>query len=572
MPRAHGGRIRPHDRETDDSVPILGANIEVQEEHSAGVRNTEQRGLDLKTKRNYRNRIRDIYTFFSTAYPDYYSVGVRELSEEERKDPDSFFWKNTHDLIYTGINVSLVKAFLANKKIKDNGNTSSHVQLRKYNDAILYGAKQASQLLPRGYYDEIERFLSSFRKETVEAKKEGKLDEQEADPISWSLFNLLLDWALDTSNIFIWTYSLLQWNCMARSVNIGGLGFHNFRDGEDHIVCCYDDSKADKTGEMCTDKHIYANPLEPKVCSFLSLGVFFSLESLHFSKAEKFFQLEGHATAASQRYCGQLAELFKSNSENLKAYIRTDHANSHGIRKGSATAVTSGTTLPPPTSSIAARGEWSLGRILDIYWHFAEPGDHYLGRCLAGFDPNSPDFACLPPHFTVTNPMETPRIREAMELMYGPALSKWAGTKDCDPTALLCKLLPSVVFHSEFLKETIRRVPGHPFSGIPLLNNPALLQDLKGFVTLERSGSVTTPTGIPPHIHHAKLTTRCLDLCQMTLTEVKNMAIEVRQAVSDAFEDQAIQNGVVTTHTLAEMFKEHHEKMDELITTRLAAL
>jgi hypothetical protein len=197
--------------------------------------------------------------------------------------------------------VSLVKAFLAHKKIKDNGNTSSHVQLCKYNDAILYGVKQASQLLPRGYYDEIERFLNSFRKETVEAKKEGKLDEQEADPISWSPFNLLLSWALDTSNIFIWMYSLLQWNCMARSVNIGALGFHNFRDGEDHIMCCYDDSKANKMGEKCTDKYIYANPLEPKVCSlFLALGVFFSLESLHFSKAEKCFQLQGQMTAVSQ--------------------------------------------------------------------------------------------------------------------------------------------------------------------------------------------------------------------------------------------------------------------------------
>jgi hypothetical protein len=138
------------------------------------------------------------------------------------------------------------------------------------------------------------------------------------------------------------------------------------------------------------------------------------------SKTEKLFQIEGQLTAATQRYCGQLTELFKSNAENLKAYIRAEHANSHGIRKGSATAVTLGTTLPPPTSSIAARGDWSLGQILDIYWHFVKPGDHYLGRCLAGLDPNSADFAVLPPHFTVGDP----RIREAIYLIYGPALSK----------------------------------------------------------------------------------------------------------------------------------------------------
>ena len=71
--------------------------------------------------------------------------------------------------------------------------------------------------------------------------------------------------------------------------------------------------------------------------------------------------------------------------------------------------------------------------------------------------------------------MENERIREAVEMMYGPALQKWAGTKDLDPTALLCKVLPSLVYHSEFLQSTIRRVPGHRFAGIPLVNNPALL-------------------------------------------------------------------------------------------------
>jgi hypothetical protein len=145
------------------------------------------------------------------------------------------------------------------------------------------------------------------------------------------------------------------------------------------------------------------------------------------------FQAHGQTPAAFQRYCGQLSELFKGNNDNLQG---SDHANSHGIRKGSATKVTSGTTLPPPTSSIAAQGEWSLGRILDIYWYEAEPGDHYLGRCLAGLDPNSEDFTILSPHFTVGNHMENVRIREAVELMYGPPLQQWAGTKDSDPTAL----------------------------------------------------------------------------------------------------------------------------------------
>jgi hypothetical protein len=196
-----------------------------------------------------------------------------------------------------------------------------------------------------------------------------------------------------------------------------------------------------------------------------------------------------------------------------------------------------------------------------------------LGPCLAGLDPNSDDFAVLPPHFTVGNPMENPLICKAIELMYGWALSKWVDTRDFDPTALLCKVLPLKVYHLEFLKEMIRRIPGHPFSGILLLNNTALLLlDQKALVTLNASPQVLTPTGILPHIHHTKLTTSCLNLCQTTLTELQKMSLDVRKAVSDAIKAKALENGIVTMQTLAEMFTAHHERMDLLITTRLAAI
>ena len=98
------------------------------------------------------------------------------------------------------------------------------------------------------------------------------------------------------------------------------------------------------------------------------------------------------ADAASQRYCTQLSELFTQYADQLKQFICVDHANTHGICKVSATKVSSGTTCPPPVSSIATRGEWSLGHILDLYWHIAEPGDTFLGRVLAGFDPNGEEY------------------------------------------------------------------------------------------------------------------------------------------------------------------------------------
>ena len=91
-------------------------------------------------------------------------------------------------------------------------------------------------------------------------------------------------------------------------------------------------------------------------------------------------------------------------------------------------------------------------------------------------------------------------------------------------------------------------------------------------MTIKPSPQVSTPTGIPPHVHHAKLTTSCPERCKETLTEVKSMAADVKKAVCDAIESKAFENGIVTMQSLGEMLKVHHEHIDILITERLKAL
>ena len=76
--------------------------------------------------------------------------------------------------------------------------------------------------------------------------------------------------------------------------------------------------------------------------------------------------------------------------------------------------VTSGTTCPPPPSSVSRRGEWSLGTVFDIYWLFSEAGNYYCGRILDGLDPNTSTFEVLPPHFTVG--MENNHVKEAVNI------------------------------------------------------------------------------------------------------------------------------------------------------------
>jgi hypothetical protein len=384
-------------------------------------------------------------------------------------------------------------------------------------------------------------------------------------------------WALAQGFIFIWVYSVLQWNCMARSINVGVLAFHNFRISGDAIVCRYDKTKTDQAGQNTHPKHLYANPNDPLVCSHLALAVYLATEDARFEETELFFQnpLDCDNTG-SARYCSQLTALIQANWERVKAYLRPKHANTHGIRKGSATYATSGTTCPPPIASIANRGEWSLGGVLDLYWHFCEPGDYFLGRVLAGLDPDSSEFVLLPPHWTIDNPMENETIAEAMHLLYATILQKWGSNEEFSVEGLLLRLLPSIIHHEEFLREQIRAFPGHPFSKIAILQRPELLEALKPLVSLEPSGTVLVSTGIPPHVSMQRQLKKVLDLCSNTLEEVKKIAVSVKDAVYGAVEEKALEQGQLTGEKLQEILGAFQsnivsfvgEKMDELAVLR----
>ena len=90
-----------------------------------------------------------------------------------------------------------------------------------------------------------------------------------------------------------------------------------------------------------------------------------------------------------------------------------------------------------------------MGAVLDVYWNFFAPEDHFLGIVLAGLDTNKPEFASLPPHFmTEFDPMEDPDISEAMHLMYGPILDQWSGNEEVNPTDLLLFVFALFIYHS----------------------------------------------------------------------------------------------------------------------------
>ena len=80
------GRILPHQRDTDDAAPIIGAALDdIGDEYRERYVATLRLGMDDKTRKNYRSRIVRICKYWREKYPAYSAEGVRRISEEEAR-------------------------------------------------------------------------------------------------------------------------------------------------------------------------------------------------------------------------------------------------------------------------------------------------------------------------------------------------------------------------------------------------------------------------------------------------------------------------------------------------------
>ena len=76
--------------------------------------------------------------------------------------------------------------------------------MRKFHDAMLFGARTAGQQLPSNCHTEMDSFKNSFKKECKKNKEDGNADEQSADAIPFSLYGLICKWFFTSGNIFGW--------------------------------------------------------------------------------------------------------------------------------------------------------------------------------------------------------------------------------------------------------------------------------------------------------------------------------------------------------------------------------
>ncbi len=105
----------------------------------------------------------------------------------------------------------MVTAFMAANKTKPGSEKLfSFTHMRKTHNAVLFGASTVKQILSSQYYVDMDSFLPSFKKEAADARSRGNVDEKSADPISFTLYQIILEWAVAQGNVLVWVWTISQ--------------------------------------------------------------------------------------------------------------------------------------------------------------------------------------------------------------------------------------------------------------------------------------------------------------------------------------------------------------------------
>ena len=55
----------------------------------------------------------------------------------------------------------------------------------------------------------MDKWKSSYKNEYADTRKDGRAEENDAEPITSKLMKLMCKWAIEENNIFVWIFSLL---------------------------------------------------------------------------------------------------------------------------------------------------------------------------------------------------------------------------------------------------------------------------------------------------------------------------------------------------------------------------
>lgn len=397
------------------------------------------------------------------------------------------------------------------------------------------------------YFKSLKRRTTAFQQAGDSSIKTGK------DPLSYSHYTELCLQSLkqaDPRYIFFHLFLVLSWNLTCRSKNVVTIQLSHIEWHDDGLAIYFAHQKNDQAGDKPRDpRHIFANPLNPSVCPILALGLFWVL----------FPGFEGELFSGGRQYdryrktFQDVLRLPEVAADLQRRGIDPTSLGSHSARKGAATYVSSGSTCSPSHAAICIRVGWALPGVQETYLRYDSAADAYVGRTVCGLPITSPDFALLPPLFSVYDR----EVNTAIDIAFPGIPSHLRRTAEF--------ALASLIYHRNFLVRTMPH--NHPIFCSALFRDQTLIQSLETRILCRRfqTGDPVVPTGIPPHVIQLcdirDLAIKLADLPSI----IETVAPTTVSAVMSLLEERAIQAAAVTPAALSRMMADQFDQVRELI-------
>ena len=238
------------------------------------------------------------------------------------------------------------------------------------------------------------------------------------------------------------------------------------------------------------------------------------------------------------------------------------------------TYTASGTTAPPPITSICLRANWKMPGVMNRYIKHENAGDQYVGRCVSGRKRMDSRFAESIPYFDFSEFPSTQK--ETMNRV----LDNWiksrmpeGGAKNQAVFFLFKSCLASVVYHRQWWKDNLHQ--RNPVRGsVFMTEDVPFAEHVRTALPWTKTDDTPVFTGIPQDIllqaKIEELEAEIRDLKQTVTDGNAHVINEFKKGMEEALDDRDVGGqGYAMSKKLVEMIDNLStnvvEKLDDLI-------
>ena len=329
--------------------------------------------------------------------------------DEEEEDNNDIDESANHDT--TSSSISFVNNSVEEGTVfATNEITISHSCMQGYKSALGWYYRERNQELSHTISRWIDDFIKGYKKSIADKKSRGVMCITEGkSPLSFGGFARVCIYFVSFANstthltwqliMFGWLFMVLCWNLIGRSASVGNIMLQHIDWSEDCLKIKLAKHKGDQTGEgLGNEKHIYANPLNPSICTILALAVYIFCKHRGTNVTKQQLFDGSDSEGRFSKLLNKILESIAKESPNTDLGAEITDLGTHSNRKGAATYLLGIFMLS--AVNVYLRAGWSLGNVQDRYIFAGSGGDQIVGRAISGLPLTDMRFATLPPYFS----------------------------------------------------------------------------------------------------------------------------------------------------------------------------